>query len=318
MNQYNILVYGAGAVGMFFGGKLQKAGFNVVFVDTPRKTDYLRDNGIEITSDVGKDYTYTPEIVDSVDGLPGQDLILVCVKAYHTYDIALNLIPVLKPTTAILSLQNGLENEKILSDLLGKNQVLGAVPYFNGKVTDRNKIRQFTPARIIFGEMDHQQSEREDWISKIFSHADINHEISRNISVEIWKYFIWNNAFNTISALTNTTLRKIHETENTLTTVRQMMQEAQQVALAEGVEITGQHLDEIMQYFSDTSDISSILTKDIEAEKMPELEPLAGVLIQKAKKHGISVQVNQTVYNLLHLALSNTNVDFTTKEDDDI
>ena len=318
MNQYNILVYGAGAVGMFFGGKLQKAGFNVVFIDTPRKTDYLRENGIQIKSEIENDSVYMPQIADSIEGLPGQDLILVCVKAYQTYDIALNLIPVLKPTTAILSLQNGLENEKILSDLLGKSQVMGAVPYFNGKVLEKNVVQQNTPARIIFGEMDHQHSEREDWVSHIFSHADINHEISRNISVEIWKYFIWNNAFNTISALTHTTLRQIHETENTLTTVRQMMQEAQQVAIAEGVEITGQHLDEIMQYFSDNSDISSIITKDIEAGKLPELEPLVGVLIQKAKKHGISVQVNQTVYNLLHLSLSNTDVNFTTKENDDI
>lgn len=318
MNQYNILVYGAGAVGMYFGGKLQNAGFKVTFIDTPRKTDFLRENGIEIKSDIKKDFSYTPEIADSVEELPGQDLILVCVKAYQTYDIALNLIPVLKPTTAILSLQNGLENEKILSDLLGKSQVMGAVPYFNGEVIAPNVVQQHTPARIIFGEMDHQHSEREDWVSEIFSHADINHEISRNISVELWKYYIWNNAFNTISALTHTTVKQIHETDNTLKTVRQMMQEAQQVAIAEGIEITGQHLDEIMQYFSDSSDISATITKDIKAEKMPEIEPLAGVLIQKAKKHGISVQVNETVYNLLHLALSNTNVNLTINDDDDI
>ncbi len=40
MEQLNILIYGAGTVGIFFGGKLSKAGFNVTFVDILSQINY--------------------------------------------------------------------------------------------------------------------------------------------------------------------------------------------------------------------------------------------------------------------------------------
>ena len=123
-----------------------------------------------------------------LSGLPAQDIILVCVKAFQTYDIALTLVPVVKPSTITFSLQNGLDNEKILSDVLGNNLVMGTVIHFNGELNDESTVVQKAPANIIYGELDHQPSEREESLSSIFAHADIDHRISHSITEEIWKY----------------------------------------------------------------------------------------------------------------------------------
>lgn len=308
MEQYNVLIYGSGAVGIFFGGKLFQAGFNVVFVDTKDKVDELKDSTFSIRSNISKDYDFTPTLVDDVSNLPAQDIILICVKAFQTYDIALNLLPVIKPTTIILSLQNGLENERVLSDLLGKNLVMGSVIYFNGIVENETTVTQLAPGQIIFGEMDHQSSEREEWLSEVFSHADINHKISRKINYEMWRKFIWNNAYNSISALTYSTLRQIHLSEGILPTIRQMMSEVQQVAEAEGVQIPNSTIDELLNANLEFADVKPSMLKDIEAGRMPEIEALIGVVINKASKHGISVPANQTIYNLIQLALINQSI----------
>ncbi len=308
MEQYNVLIYGSGAVGIYFGGKLFQAGFNVVFVDTKDKVEDLRDTTFSIRSNIAKDYDFTPTLVDDVSNLPAQDIILVCVKAFQTYDIALNLLPVIKPTTIILSLQNGLENERILSDLLGKNLVLGSVIYFNGIVENETTVTQLAPGQVIFGELDHQGSEREEWLSEIFSHADINHKISRKINYEMWRKFIWNNAYNSISALTNSTLRQIHLSEGILPTIRRMMSEVQQVAEAEGVQIPNSTIDELLNVNLEYADVKPSMLKDIEAGRMPEIEALIGVVLRKAAKHGISVPANQTLYNLIQLALINQSI----------
>ncbi len=308
MEQYNVLIYGSGAVGIFFGGKLFQAGFNVLFVDTKDKVDELKDSTFSIRSNISKDYDFTPTLVDDVSDLPAQDIILVCVKAFQTYDIALNLLPVIKPTTIILSLQNGLENERILSDLLGKNLVMGSVIYFNGIVENKATVTQLAPGQIIFGELDHQSSEREEWLSEVFSHADINHKISRKINYEMWRKFIWNNAYNSISALTNSTLRQIHLSEGILPTIRQMMSEVQQVAEAEGVPIPNSTIDELLNANLEFADVKPSMLKDIESGRMPEIEALIGVVLNKASKHGISVPANQTIYNLIQLALINQSI----------
>ncbi len=304
MKQVNVLVYGAGAVGIYYGGMLFKAGFNVVFVDIPDKVARLNEGELHIKSEINHDYDFKPSIVADPRELPPQDIILVCVKAFQTYDIALSLLPVVKPSTIVLSLQNGLENEKILSDILGKNLVMGAVLFFNGELENDSTVIQKTTGNIIFGEMDHQRSDREEWLSSIFSHADINHRISNSITHEIWKKLIWNNAYNAISALTRTTLGDIYRFEEILPTIRKMMQEVQQVAVAEGVEISDQTIDELINLDSKQGNVKTSMLKDIEANRMPELEPLVGVILVKAKKLGISTPVIQTIYELIQLSLS--------------
>ncbi len=308
MRQYNVLIYGTGSVGIYFGGMLFQAGFNTVFVDISERVEQIKDHSLSIRSKISKDYDYNPEIVDDVSELAVQDIILICVKAYQTYDIALSLLPVVKPTTIIMSLQNGLENERILSDLLGKNLVMGSVIYFNGFLENESTVVQKAPGQIIFGELDHQRSKREEWLSDIFSHADINHKISGNISQEIWKKFIWNNAYNSIGAITQTTLQHIYKSEGILPTIRQMMSEVQQIAEAEGVQISNQMLDELIQSSHKYSDVKMSMLNDMESERMPEIEALVGVVLKKGETHGITTPVNKTIYNLIQLALLNANI----------
>lgn len=307
MKHYNILIYGTGAVGIYFGGKLHQAGFNTSFVDLPEKVDEIGDSTLSIRSKMSKDYDFKPTIVKEVLDLPPQDIILVCVKAFQTYDIALNLLPVVKPTTIVLSLQNGLENEKILSDLLGKNLVMGSVIYFSGILENPSTVVQKAPDQIIFGELDHQRSQREEWLSSIFAHADINHKISEAINQDIWKKFIWSNAYNSVSALTSSTLKQIHQAEGVLQTIRQMMNEVQQIAEAEGIVVPNQILDDLINSVANYADVKTSMLKDMESGRMPELEALVGVVLKKGEQHGISTPVNQTIYNLIHLAIKNIN-----------
>ncbi len=295
-------------MGIYFGGKLAKARFNVTFIDTPEKVEQIESLDFQIKSDIEPDFSFSPNLLDDVSGLPGQDVILICVKAFQTYDIALKLLPVVKPSTITLSLQNGLDNEKVLSDMLGKNLVLGSVLHFSGHLEEQTTLHQDAPAQIIFGEQDHQPSEREEWLSKVFAHADIDHSISRNITLKIWEKLIWNNAFNSVSAITHSTISQIHASEAVLDTIRQMMREVQQIAQAEGVEISEQTLDELMDLNPDFAKIRTSMLKDIEAGVTPELEPLVGVLLHKAKKNSISAPVNQTIYNLLQLSLHNLRI----------
>ncbi len=134
---------------------------------------------------------------------------------------------------------------------------MGSALYFNGVLENDSTVVQKAPGHIVFGEMDHQRSEREDWLSKVFSHADISHKISNTINHEIWKKFIWNNAYNSISAITKTTLEQIHSSEGIFPTIKQMMNEVQQVALAEGIEIQDQIIDEIINIDLSYSDVVS-------------------------------------------------------------
>jgi len=301
MNQIKVLVYGAGAIGVYFGGKLSKAGHQVTFVDKPERAETIQEHGLSLKL-LDQDLEIAATAISDLDGLDSQDLVLIAVKAFHTYEIAMNLLPVLTPSTIICSLQNGLENEKILGDLLGENLVVGCVPTFSGNMTDDHTLVQNAPANLIYGEMDHQPSSR---LSQVYSHAGIEHKISNNITLEIWRNFIWNNSYNLISALTRTDMTQISSCEALQSTLVQMMGEIRQVAQAEGVELPDDIMEDLKEQTSQLGQVKSNMLKDLEAGQMPELEPLSGTLLKKAEQHGISTPVNQTVFNLMQLTVLN-------------
>lgn len=86
------------------------------------------------------------------------------------------------------------------------------------------------------------------------------------------------------------------------------MHEVQQVAIAEGVEISDVTIDELINLNTDQGDVKTSMLKDIEANRMPELESLVGVIISRAKKLHISTPVNQTIYELIQLSLMRINI----------
>ena len=300
MENARILIYGTGTVGIYFGGTLAKAGLAVTFADLPERAEALNQSGIAVKG-IDSSFSLKPEVYSDLSDLEPQDFVLVCVKAIHTYDVAINLLPVLKPSTAVLSFQNGLENENILSELLGRNLVVGTVLQFHGRLEEGFCSVQDSPAQVIFGELDHQPSEREEWLSKIFSKADIGHVISHNINQKIWEHFIWNSAFNSVAALTNSSVQEILEHQAAFFTIEQLSLEMVRVAASEGVNVNWSSLEELNRTQIKYTHVKPAMLQDIEAGRRPELEPMLGILIKKGKKYDISTPVCTTIYNLLQL-----------------
>jgi len=76
-----ILVMGAGAVGNYFGARLQQADEDVIFCARGENLRVLREKGLEIQSPRG-DIAIRVKATDDPNEFASYDLILFCVKAY--------------------------------------------------------------------------------------------------------------------------------------------------------------------------------------------------------------------------------------------
>ena len=103
-----ILVYGAGAVGGFFGGLLAHAGEDVHFVARGSQLQALRTAGLRIDSRL-LGTIVIPSVSASESAAAGgsADLVLVCVKTQQLSGILDDLATVVSPHTVIVPLQNG-------------------------------------------------------------------------------------------------------------------------------------------------------------------------------------------------------------------
>ncbi len=105
-----VLVMGAGGIGCLFGEALVRAGSGVVFVARGSQLEALRDHGLEVLGD-GDPYTLRPiqAVATPAEAGTDFDLVLFTVKCYDTLPAARALLPALRPESAVLTLQNGVD-----------------------------------------------------------------------------------------------------------------------------------------------------------------------------------------------------------------
>src|SRR2546422_4278789 len=120
----DIVVFGAGAMGSFFGGLLSRRN-HVTLVCRKEHADAIRRAGLRITGKTS--FVARPDVATSVSAVKRADLILVSTKAYDTESAAKALRKFAKAPTWI-TLQNGPDNAAVLAKV-AKRVVAGVTSH---------------------------------------------------------------------------------------------------------------------------------------------------------------------------------------------
>lgn len=132
----SVLVFGAGAIGTYFGGSLVLAGHQVVFVEQPRMVAELRERGLRLdltidekrkTRDVfviePRSFVIEPSLEDALKFGPF-DVALFALKSFDTDSALGELKPFAAKLPPILCLSNGVDNEQSIAKALGPDKVI--------------------------------------------------------------------------------------------------------------------------------------------------------------------------------------------------
>src|SRR6185503_17334102 len=108
-----IVVVGPSALGCLLAGLLsKKAEVWLLDRDPVRAERIIKNNGISCQGVSGKWQAAIPVTAKPQD-IGETDLVIICTKAYHTKEAILHAKSLVKKTTAVLTLQNGLGNAEI-------------------------------------------------------------------------------------------------------------------------------------------------------------------------------------------------------------
>jgi len=130
---FRIVIFGAGSIGCYVGGRLLSAGAEVTLIGRPKMQSVFAANPLKITDyesfeaehDIG-DSGY----VTSAEAAAEADLVLVTVKSAATREAGETLAPFVKPGVPVVSLQNGISNAAQLQEAMpDANVVAGMVPF---------------------------------------------------------------------------------------------------------------------------------------------------------------------------------------------
>lgn len=132
----NILVFGAGALGTYFGGSLALAGHQVTFVEQPKVVEVLRERGLRLDLTIDKRrktkeaFIIRPQSIVIMPSLEEAlkygpfDAALFALKSFDTPTALAGMKPFADKMPPILCLSNGVENEQAIARALGPAKVI--------------------------------------------------------------------------------------------------------------------------------------------------------------------------------------------------
>jgi len=294
-----IAVIGTGAVGGYFGAKLAAAGHDLLFIARGRHLEALQAAGLRILSPNGDLHIHKADFLASPAQAGVVDLVLFCVKSYDTQAAAESLGPLLAESTAILSLQNGVDNPEKIAAVWRKQRIYPGVVYLGAEIYSPGVIRHSNGGKIVFGAPDGQADESAVCIEQLLSQAGIPCQLSAKIYEVQWSKLLWNAPFCAISCLARADVKEIVDSAPLTQLALDCMTEVQCAAQLRGVTLPRKLFDQTIEFSRGLGAFKPSMLQDLEAGKPLEYEAFNGMVMKLLQVSGKAAPINQSFHSLL-------------------
>ena len=296
-----IAIFGAGAVGGYFGGRLSQAGENVVFIARGDHLNAMLKDGLRVDSINGDFVLQQVQATDDPSKIGEVDMVLVGVKAWQVAEAAEAMRPMIGPKTFVLPMQNGIEAPTQLSGVLGKRHVLGGLCGLFCYVAEPGHIvHAGTDPFVKFGELDNRQSRRVEHLLDSFKKAGVSAEIPPNIQVAMWMKFLFVTVWSGMGAVTRSPIGIWASLPETRQMAELSLQEIIAVAAARKILLPEEALQTIMAMYDGLVPQSTTsLQRDVMDGRPSELEAQIGAVVRFGKEVGVETPLFTFIYNSL-------------------
>lgn len=203
-----IAVIGSGALGLYYGALLQRAGNDVRFL-MRRDFDAVSRGGLAVTSPSGDFRLDRVKAFRRSDEMGEVDLVVVGLKTFDN-DRLLELVrPLVRGSAAVLTLQNGLGNEELLAGAFGAERVLGGVAFLGANRGEPGTVHHLGKGQIRLGEFRPGRSRRAEELAALFVAAGVKCDPVDDLTRARWEKLVWNIPFNGLCALTGQTTDRL-------------------------------------------------------------------------------------------------------------
>ena len=296
-----IAVFGSGAIGGYFGGRLAHAGEDVVFIARGEHLEAMLADGLRVDS-INGDFVVKPVNATHDPSKTGTvDLVLVCVKAWQVQEAAESMRPMVGPETMVLPLQNGLEAPLQLAEVLGPQHVLGGLcGLFCYVAGPGHIVHAGTDPFVKFGELDNRRSQRIEKLLDIFSGAGVNADIPPDIQVAMWLKFMLITVWSGMGAITRSPAGVWRSQPQTRRMAECGLQEIMDVAEARGISLPDKAVQTTMSvYDSLVPESTASLQRDVMEGRPSELETQIGAVVRFGREAGVSTPQHTFIYHSL-------------------
>ncbi len=296
-----IVIVGPGAMGSLLAAFLSKSKEEVWVLDKNKeRAAKINQSGI-ITEGISGNRQVTVKVATEAKEIGQADLVIICVKSYHTKEAMVNAKPVIGENTAILTLQNGIGNIEIISEVAGgAEKVIGGITNQGATLIDTGHIRHAGRGETIIGRIDGKIPVQMRSIREIFNQAGLETRISRDIKGLLWSKLIINVGINALTAVTRLNNGRLTEFEGTRRILREAVTEATRIAKRKRIKlIYDDPLAKVEAVCEATATNVSSMLQDVLRKRRTEIDFINGVIVRQGQELGIPVPINSILVDLV-------------------
>jgi 2-dehydropantoate 2-reductase len=293
-----IAVVAAGAVGAYFGGRLVRAGEDVVFVARGANLRALRESGLRVDSVDGNFVVNPVRATDNPAEVGPVDVVLLAVKAWQAPEAIETMRPLVGPETVVVPLLNGVEAADQVAAVFGERRVAGGLCGLFGSIVEPGHSRNVLPQPFIaFGELDNTRSVRIERLHRVFTNAGVQATIASDIRAALWEKLLFVGPFGGVGGVTRAPVGVIRSLPEPRTMLEGAMAEIFQLARVRGVAVADDAVAKALALIDGSpAQGTASMQRDIMAGRPSELESQVGVIVRMARDVGVDVPIHACLY----------------------
>ena len=297
-------VLGSGAVGGYYGAKLARAGHDVTFIARGAHLQAIRERGLHINSPMVGSFTVHAPAEEDTTRVGAVDVVILAVKAYDNLTALPLIAPMTGPSTAVLTIQNGVDSASEAAAIAGEAAVIGGTTYIATALGAPGVIEQTgTHRRIVFGEVFGdlpRLTARVRALHDALAGADIQSEVVDDGRIPIWEKFIFLVALAGFTGASRLSIGPLWADAVIRAQFLEGCREVERLARAEGIAVASDVVDRIDAYVrAIPGTMLSSLLIDLSQGKRIEVEALQGSVVRRAARLGVPAPIMTTLYAVL-------------------
>ncbi|HWM52225.1 MAG TPA: 2-dehydropantoate 2-reductase [Thermoplasmata archaeon] len=289
-----ILVFGAGAIGSFFGGLLSQR-HDVTLIGRAEHISAVKSHGLRVrgkTAIIAK-----PRAATRVAQNARPEFVFVTTKSYDTANAMIALRP-LADRAIFVTLQNGLGNAETIAKTA--RRVVAGTTAHGVTFVGPGEIRHAGVGETVLGAWTRVDESNLVRLRDLLADVGIVASVTSDIQTELWSKLVVNASINPIAALAEVPNGRLVRDKRLLGLIEDVCREATAVGKAEGAHVDEEELrHRTLLVAKRTAANRASMLQDLDRHRRTEIDAITGSIVRAAQRHRIPVPLNASLYALV-------------------
>jgi 2-dehydropantoate 2-reductase len=301
-NPRSFAVIGAGPVGCIVAAFLAKKGYEVTLCDIiPDLLAPARNPGIIIdgAENIQQPVTNTCVSVDEIAQY-NPEVIIITVKANALPLIVSAIEGFYQDGMFVVSWQNGIDTELVISKTLGSKPAMRAVVNYGCGLKAPGHVHMpFHHPPHFIQELNPDSRYAAVGIAKAFTESGLETRHTDQIISMVWRKGVMNACMNPVCAVTGLTMYQAMNDPIVFNIVDSLVKECIKVARANEIDLGWDFYPNAIEYMSNAGNHKPSMLMDIENKRRTEIDYINGKFVEYGRQAGIDTPYNITLRSLV-------------------